>query len=762
VIDSNEPQFYQWQGRIGPAARLFLEDIDILGKETLHGPYEIAGSYGRAPDVQAIDWGGIRSASRSLSGQFSGAVAGLPEVPARLLVEEEGVYRVSYEEMAQAGLIRYPVPVDHLVLQAGGQAVGFRLVGRGREFGPGTELEFYGQASDNPYSRASVYELSVAYSLGSRTASLRSTASKNERGLSVTPVETGTATYRQARERVYSATSVADTPWSDTRMLVQTSPKSWHFDFPVDHLVDDAARLRIRLAGVTDFADFDPDHHVEVWLNGSLLDDIWFEGRVVQELDYALPAGMLVDGSNRLTLRLPGDSGAPAGVITLVDFDLDYSRYLTMTGAELSVEARGRALRVDGLMRRDAVVYRVANGRADPVDGVSISGRGPYVLTIPGTPETARYVVAQGDAIHRPQLQAGRQRVDITSGRADYLMIAHPDFIGGLAPLVAFHEGQGRRVRVVNVLDIYAQFSHGQVDAAAIADYIRATARQARYQHVLLVGGDSYDYRNSAGSGSISFIPSLYVDTSDLVQYAPSDALLVDLNGDEVPDLPIGRLPVRTPEELDAVITKTLQYANRSYTRTAVVSADRQEPGVSFTSQSDRFFEPVLDQWWIERAYLDELGVEQARADLMAGIDAGASATTFVGHSAYTVWTFDGLFNASDVSLLDNAGRPTAVVQWGCWNTYHVVPSYNTMGHQWILTPNRGAALAMGSATFTEVHHSRQFGELLIPELLGSNATAGQAVTRAKQMLARSNPNARDMILGWTILGDPALTMGNR
>ena len=70
------------------------------------------------------------------------------------------------------------------------------------------------------------------------------------------------------------------------------------------------------------------------------------------------------------------------------------------------------------------------------------------------------------------------------------------------------------------------QFSHGQVDAAAIGRLISArTARQARYQHVLLVGGDSYDYRNSAGSGSISFIPSLYVDTSDLVQYAPSDAL---------------------------------------------------------------------------------------------------------------------------------------------------------------------------------------------------------------------------------------------
>ena len=45
------------------------------------------------------------------------------------------------------------------------------------------------------------------------------------------------------------------------------------------------------------------------------------------------------------------------------------------------------------------------------------------------------------------------------------------------------------------------------------------------------------------------------------------------------------------------------------------------------------------NRFWISGgssgAYLDELGVEQARADLMAGIDAGASATTFVGHSAY-------------------------------------------------------------------------------------------------------------------------------
>jgi hypothetical protein len=35
----------------------------------------------------------------------------------------------------------------------------------------------------------------------------------------------------------------------------------------------------------------------------------------------------------------------------------------------------------------------------------------------------------------------------------------------------------------------------------------------------------------------------------------------------------------------------------------------------------------------------------------------------------------------------------------------------------------------------------------------------GDAVTEAKQALARTNPDMTDVLLGWTLLGDPALVI---
>jgi len=44
----------------------------------------------------------------------------------------------------------------------------------------------------------------------------------------------------------------------------------------------------------------------------------------------------------------------------------------------------------------------------------------------------------------------------------------------------------------------------------------------------LLVGGDTYDYRNYLGKNSISFIPSLYVTTSDIAKFVPVTQLYTD------------------------------------------------------------------------------------------------------------------------------------------------------------------------------------------------------------------------------------------
>ena len=87
----------------------------------------------------------------------------------------------------------------------------------------------------------------------------------------------------------------------------------------------------------------------------------------------------------------------------------------------------------------------------------------------------------------------------------------------GIATLVQARKAQGLTVNVVDVNDLYAKYSYGVFDPQAL----RTTSvcpQNLGTQYVLLVGGDTYDYRNYLGMNSISFIPSLYIATIHLGQ----------------------------------------------------------------------------------------------------------------------------------------------------------------------------------------------------------------------------------------------------
>ena len=114
---------------------------------------------------------------------------------------------------------------------------------------------------------------------------------------------------------------------------------------------------------------------------------------------------------------------------------------------------------------------------------------------------------------------------------------------------------------------------------------------------------------------------------------------------------------------------------------------------------------------------------------------------------------------SSDAAALTNAGRPSAVVQWGCWNTYYVDPANNTLAHKFLLSGDRGAAAVMGATTLSFANNERQLGNLMMGRLAQSGMTIGDAMLAAKADLARSRANMLDVLLGWTIMGDPTLVV---
>jgi hypothetical protein len=338
----------------------------------------------------------------------------------------------------------------------------------------------------------------------------------------------------------------------------------------------------------------------------------------------------------------------------------------------------------------------------------------------------------------------------------DYLMIVHPDFMATISSLVAYHQANGLKVLVVDVNDIYAQYSSHRIDANAIKAFINDAVAQTGIQSVLLVGGDSYDYTNNLGIGSMSFIPTLYFPTDNIVKYTPSDALLVDTDDDLVPNLAIGRLPARTSVELQNMIDKTLSFANRTYKNTAVFATDRSD---LFDNLSNQMLNKLPIGWQVDTAYISNLDVVGAQNVLQNSINSGVSLTNFFGHSGPFTWSFEHLFDTNDISSLNNIGKPTLVNQYGCWNTYYVMPNNNTMGHAFMNLNNKGAVAVLGASTLTESAHESQLGNLLVPLLSQNNMSIGQAILQAKSQLAVNSPNYLDVLLGWNLLGDPMIIM---
>ena len=759
VVNSMSRQDYSYAaGAAG--GRFWIEEVDVRGKTVLHGPFDLGQSYGSQSAAQPIPWGAIRSqhAGARAQAQQQRLTAWKSHDYPRLnfRVTREGIYRVTYEDLIAAGVNLEGVPVSKLALVNHGQPAPIYVSGKGT-FGPGSTIEFFGEAATSMYTDVNVYQLQVDSTRALRLGDDARPPRRNE-----APEVAYQATARWDENRDYAFMSPNGDPWFRTMMCAypggascaSSLPATVTLDVPVDNYVPGRGAVSVGLAiwGLTEGS-----HRGTVSLNGNALNNVTFWGTTAQSIVAPAASSQLLAGSNQVELRLSGDvTGSPWDMVVLDRYSITYPRAFVAQQDWLSFDSAGRQFQVNGLASNGAVVYRkdANNGQWSRLREVAVApGSGGYSASFAGTGQAAHYLVAGAASVARPEIEVASADLTLAYDPAQYLVIAHPDFIAGLGSFVA-HKQSRFQVKVADVEAVYDQFGDGTVDPGAIGRYIRHAVANLGTQYVLLVGGDSYDYKNYFGLGSLSFIPSLYVATDDLVKFAPSDPSLADVDGDGVPDVPIGRWPVRSAGELAAVITKTEQYESKAYGTSAVLGAD-----VDFGADADAFAAALPGDWTVNRAYLDQLSVGDAKSLIKSRVNDGTALAGFVGHSGPTLWTYRGLFDTSDAQGLTNVGRPTVVAQWGCWNSYYVEPRYNTLAHTFLVNGLQGAAAVLGTTTVSEDDSLRLLGTALTPRLAQPGMTIGAALTDAKRQVAAVDPSVRDVLLGWTILGDPSLVV---
>src|SRR5512138_2841172 len=561
-------------------------------------------------------------------------------------------------------------------------------------------------------------------------------------------------------QRAYANYAPGADPWYDTSMLT-TTRKGWNFTFQLNDLVDASASqsLQLVLWGSNDWPATDPDHHILVRVNGVFVAEESFDGMVEHTIRASLPAGTLHQGANTLELTLPADTGATFDAITLDRFSVGYARSFRAQDGRVAFTATGKLFTVTNLPSKNVVVYRLDGARITRLEGIKIQQTGStFSASFAGNGKVATYLVAAAEALYSPVLEAARPAGDLQQP-AQYLIIAHPDFIDGLQPLIEARRAQGLTVSIVDVNDVYARYSYGVFDPQAIRQYIAYAQKHLGTQYVLLVGGDTYDYRNYLGRNSLSFIPSLYTATGPTTRFVPVDPLYADVDNNKIPDLAIGRFPVRTSAELDLMVAKTLAYAGKDYGRTAVFASDMFDGTESFKNISQGMSASLPGDWSVQQIHMDDLSVSAAQKQLINALNKGVAFVSYTGHSAQTTWSFSRLFQTQNAEALTNAGRPFVVIQWGCFNTYYVDPLNKTLVQSFLFAGDRGAVAVMGASTRTDSSSEEALGILIMPRLTAQGMTIGQAMQDAKFELAQEHPELLDVILGWTLMGDPALVI---
>jgi hypothetical protein len=670
-------------------------------------------------------------------------------------VRQTGIQRVSYETLRDAGLDLAGVPVAKITVINRNMMVpvyGFTPDAEG-SFGTGGYIEFYGEALDTIYTDTNIYTVQVSTAMVPHIPGVDGALRPG-----VGPEVSYTYSQLVNNQRVYSQGAPGVDVWFDTAMQVTTASKSWSYTFQVNGLVGDPATFDLDVWGMTNYPQ-DPDHHILVSINGLSLANEKFDGQVEKKLSISLPAGLLQEGTNTLQLTLPADLGLQADIIYLDKYTVTFQRVFQAQNGRLMFTSAGNRFDITNLPNGNVEVYRLSLAGQARLENVNIQISGnTYTASFAGTNQNDTYLVTTTDAMYTPTLEAVRTVAKLDQP-AQYLIIAHPDFISGLQPLVDAHRAQGLAVSVVDVNDLYAKLTYGIFDPDAIKQYIAYAAKYLGTEYVLLVGGDTYDYRNYTGRNSNSFIPSLFLSTGARARNVPVDPLYADVNNDNVPDLAIGRFPVRNSAELNLMVSKTLAYAGKDYGGTAVFASDLNDGIVSYKEVNNGMAASLPVGWSVQNIHLDDVSVATARTQLLTAMNGGTALVTFTGHSGPASWTFSNLFNISDAAALTNTGRPFVVVQWGCWNTYYIDPVNNFLVQKFLFSGNQGAVVVMGGTTLVDSTSERLLGNLLTPRLATPGTTVGQALQVAKSELAQSHPELLDVLLGWSLMGDPALVI---
>ncbi len=443
-------------------------------------------------------------------------------------------------------------------------------------------------------------------------------------------------------------------------------------------------------------------------------------------------------GALNVTMRLESAAGAPAAaLIWLRGF---YPQNLTASNGYLRFaspagESGNLEYRLSGFSQ-SPTVWEISDGRVLRAHAVDGSGGNVRIhTTVDASSAPPEFVAFAPEGIRllsevlsdwgMAPRHIQPQNLHGISGFPEFVIITPQEFYPAAERLADHRRGQGLDVRVVDIQQVYNEFSGGHQDMRAVRDYLkflydRGPTSEPALRYALLFGDGHFNFRNIREADTPTtlenWIPSYQTEeTFDPIQSYTSDdyfALLDDHEGVwETPmgysspappgapvervDIGIGRFTVQTEAEAEVVVNKIIEYdsptTHGAWRGRYTFLADDEYNGLSaqendydlHTQNADAVAElveveaPLMNLKKIyaqsyQREFLGGWRIPTAKRDLLATLNEGTLVFNFSGHGNTETLMQEEVFTRADVARLNNRDRQsvfiTATCDFGRWD----------------------------------------------------------------------------------------------
>jgi len=723
---------------------------------------ELKYNYGRG------EVGGISSRSSPISFQGEG------DTWYKIFVNEDGVYRITYNDLQNVGINLSSLDPQTIKIFNLGSEIPIYISGEeDGVFNVNDYIEFYGTENTSEFSDTNVYWLTYGETNGKRMSEIN--GSLTGQG-NIPQVFLDTAHFEENLQYWDSVPNGnGKDHWFWEYMLDSWGP----IDIPISisgvASSSENASLKILVHGFSYDPNVSPDHQINVLLNGNSLGNVKWEGEAEQVFQVSFPQSYLNEGENTITLST-GGTGAEYDASFLNWIEITYYRNFVSENNCLKFSYSNSGLfqfDVKGFTENEIEVFDITEP-ANParIINTTISGESPYTVSFENTISSPKtYFVVGYSEIKTPTIVQDTPS-DLTSSTngADYIIITHEDFYNSIQPLVNLRQSKGLRVKVVKVTDIYDEFSYGLFTPYAIKDFL--TYAYNNWQppapsYVLLVGDANFDYKDYLGTGVINYVPTYLMDTPYLGQTASDNWFVCVSGNDSLPDMSIGRLPVKTPSETETIVNKILEYEKtgdtNSWNKNVLFIADNATEGweTEFEIDSNQLVNILPQSYNPLKDYLSSYtNPAEFSSKIISDMNNGSLIVNYFGHASIDSLAHEDIFNTGSISSLNNAGKYFFFVSMTCITGYFQIPDYECLAEELLRAENKGAVACLAPTGLGVPNGHILLDSALFTSIFKNDIrNLGPAILEAKTNLLANSESWWDLVETFTLFGDPCMEL---